>query len=272
MIKYINQSMLNMAAKCMKQVEYRYIKGIIVPPSAAAHRGTAVHKAAQKDSEAIRSSQTHLSISDMQDIASSAFQESLEKNGVYFSNEEAPNSNEVLSKSKDEALKAAVVYAEHISPKIVSPVSIEYEAVIDLETLSYQLGGTIDLIHLVNEKHKISDLKTTAKKPDQGVATSSIQAPFYTLLAEHALGIKTDFDYNYLVIQKTKQEAVNIPAIITLQSHANVLNRAHVLESYLKTGVFMPADPSSWWCSESWCGFWGMCPYGEKQTIQISTN
>lgn len=271
MINYFNQSILGMASKCMKQVEFRYVKGIRIPPSAGAHRGTALHKAAQADAEIIKEKNIHLNSSDLSDLAATAFHESVEKDGVYFSSEEAPNSNAVLSSAKDDAVRAAVLYGEEVSPKIETPIHIEQELTLEIEGLNYQLGGRIDLIHLVNGSNKISDLKTTAKKPDtEIVGLHGIQAPMYSMLAENLLGQQPDFDFEYLVLQKTKQENITIPAIVDQQARQNVLDRARVLDRYLQTGVFMPADPTSWVCSEAWCGFWGICPHGQRQQKSIS--
>jgi len=33
----------------------------------------------------------------------------------------------------------------------------------------------------------------------------------------------------------------------------------------IKTGIFPPTNPDSWWCSEKWCGYWDdVCPFGRK--------
>ncbi len=270
MIPYINQSLLNMAAKCMKMVDYRHLQGIKIPPAAAAHRGTAVHEAAERDAYLIMETQARLSVDELQDIAANAFHESIEKNGVYFSNEEAPNSKQVLSHAKDEAVKAAALYGECVSPRIGKPIEIEKELVVEVDGLSYPLGGTLDLVHMIGDEAFIGDLKTTGKKPDLNIATHSIQAPLYGLLAEHALGLQNyEFEYDFLVVQKTKRENVRVRAIITPEHQQGVIERAKVFENYLKTGSFMPAAPGSWWCSESWCGYYGLCPYGKRQAKQI---
>lgn len=270
-IPYINQSLLNMAAKCMKQVEFRYGLGIVIPPAAAAHRGTAVHKAAQTDAEMIRGGKDRLTPQELQDAAETAFRESIER-GVYFSEEEAPQKNFVLGNALDEATKAATLYGNEVSPRIGRPVIIEQEHTLTVDGLSLPLGGRIDLVHAegYDNRHEIIDLKTTGKQPDLAVSQYSIQAPLYSMLAENMLGTTPHFTYDYLVIQKTKETHQMIEAEVTAQSRENVIDRARVLERYLQAGVFMAAAPDSWWCSEKWCGYWGVCPHGQRRSTQIS--
>lgn len=270
MIRYINQSLLAMAAKCMKQVEFRHVKRILIPPAAAAHRGTAVHQAAERDAREILACGQRLSARELQDAASTAFHASVEKHGVYFSNAEAGNAPVVLAAAKEEAIRAAALYGTEVSPRIGKPIEIEKELVVEVEGLTYPLGGTLDLVHLAGGAHKITDLKTTAKRPDGALRTQSIQAPLYHLLAERALALDAAFEYEFLVVQKSKTENVTLPAMLGAQARQNVLERARILEAYLQTGCFMPAAPGSWWCSESWCGYWGLCPYGARQQLHVS--
>ena len=269
MIKYINQSLLNLHAKCGVAAEFR-INGIIIAPAAAAHRGTGVHKAGEADARKLMASGERLTISELQDAAATGFRESLEKNGVYMSEEDKPQANAILAQAKDEAVRAAALYGVAVSPRIGQPIHIEEEITIQVDGLDYPLGGTLDLIHLVGGGHKITDLKTTAKSPDLSVATHSIQAPMYDLLAERALGLTTTFEFEYIKVLKTKSENITIPATITAQARANIIQRAKVFEAHLASGILTPAPPEAWWCSASWCGYYGICPHGQKQAVQIA--
>ncbi|MBU0691515.1 PD-(D/E)XK nuclease family protein [bacterium] len=269
MIKYINQSLLNLHAKCGIAAEYR-VSGLIIPPAAAAHRGTGVHRAAEADARRIQLSSDRLTIPELQDAAATAFCESVEKHGVYLSAEDAPQARVILGQAKDEAVRAAALYGERVSPRIGQPVHIEEEIVVQMDGLDYPLGGTLDLVHLVTAGYKITDLKTTGKAPDPSVATHSIQAPMYELLAERALGLKPSFEFEFIKLLKTKSETITIPAVFTPQTRANLLQRASVFEAHLQSGVFTPAAPGSWWCSESWCGYYGICAHGAKQSCQIA--
>lgn len=268
MIRYINQSLLNQAAKCELQIEHKEKYGPL-PPSAAAHRGTGLHKAAEADARRILESGERLTIPELQDAAVTAFEMKLNSEGIYLSSEDAPRAREIVGQAKDEAVKAAALYGETVSPRIGKPHCIEEELVIDVDGLDYPLGGTVDLIHMVSGGYKISDLKTTAKAPDATVASHSIQAPLYHLLAEKALGIETSFEYEFLKVLKTKSENITIPAVITMQARENIIRRARILSAHLASGLLSPAFPGAWWCSESWCGYYGLCPYGAKQAKTI---
>ncbi|NUO19986.1 PD-(D/E)XK nuclease family protein [bacterium] len=273
LFKYISQSLLNMAGKCGMQVYHRHIKGIIIPPGFAAHRGTAVHKAAQADAEAKREKQSEfgLTVAEMIDVAADAFEKKVSEDGVYLNAEEAQFANTLKADAKDTAIVATKLYGNEVAKRIRTPKLIEETVTMDVDGLSYPLGGTIDLVHVADGKHRIQDIKTTEKRMFDGIATHTLQAPLYTMLAESVLDGETpDFDYEYLVIQKTKQDNVTIPAIVNKQSRVNIVERARVLERALQAGIFQPAPRDAWWCSEKSCGYWGICPFGAKQTVQVA--
>jgi hypothetical protein len=38
----------------------------------------------------------------------------------------------------------------------------------------------------------------------------------------------------------------------------------------IAAGIFPPASPGSWWCSDRWCGYWRSCPYVNSERIEAA--
>ena len=43
-----------------------------------------------------------------------------------------------------------------------------------------------------------------------------------------------------------------------------LLQLGQVAYEYVTAGRYLPAAEDSWWCSERWCGYWNICPFGAR--------
>ncbi len=130
----------------------------------------------------------------------------------------------------------------------------------------------------------IRDTKTSAKSPTPsfldgndkaGTADDSNQLTAYAC-ASHVVDQKLPdrMVLDYLVRTNAAKPTVKYVPTVTTRSMDDVqvfLNRFTNLIHAMKTGVFVPANESSWICSEKWCGFWKICCYAKHpKLVQIS--
>jgi hypothetical protein len=103
MFDSIHQSTLNMAFRCGEQFRRRYLLGEIIPPSIAATRGTALHKANEVNLRQKVATQVDLPVADLKDAARDSYVYNL-RNGVFLSDEEIPQKNQLINEGLNQAL------------------------------------------------------------------------------------------------------------------------------------------------------------------------
>lgn len=263
MIRSISQSMLNMASRCGEQFRRRYLEGEILPPAVAAVRGTAVHRAASQNHIALRDTGERMNRSDIVDAAATAYMEVL-ADGVSLTREESHDKNATLGKGKDEAVSLAGLYADKVSPLIDKPILVEEMLQADIG-LDLPMSGTIDLLHC---EKKILDLKTSSMRKPLTYGVNNLQAMNYALLVEKNRDIKPEVEFTFLVANKTPVEQT-IASVRCETDELVLKSRGAMLIRMINSGIFPPANPGEWSCSENWCGYWSSCPY-VSNPVQIT--
>lgn len=130
----------------------------------------------------------------------------------------------------------------------------------------------------------IRDTKTSGKSPTKslmdgnpkgGIADDSDQLTTYamaSLVLDRKLPDRMFLDY--LVYTPARHDVKYVPTeTVRDLNDVNVfLNRfANAVHAY-KRGIFVPAKADWWGCSETYCGYWAMCPYAKRpKQIQIQT-
>ena len=251
MIENIHQSTLNMALRCGEQFRRRYIEDEIIPPSIPAGRGTAVHKASEVNLKNKVVNKQDLPLSDLQDAARDAYVHTL-KDGVYIPKEDVPAKERLLNDGLNDAIRCTKIYKEKVAPQI-KPVEIERPFEIDVG-LELPLAGRMDY----EEEPVVGDLKTASSKWQDGRIDREIQPPFYSFVHEYETGIRPTFLYHILVARRNKrgeptsEQYQALEYTPTEQAYKALFAKIRMFIKMLKAGVFPPANPTSWWCSERW--------------------
>lgn len=260
MIDSIHQSFLGMALRCGEQFRRRYLEGHIIPPSIAAGRGTAVHKANHVNlTEKIKTGED-MPVSDLVDVARDAYVATFVPLGVYMSKEDLPHKSRLLNEGFNDAERCVGVYHKDVAPRI-RPRAVEQDFHVDVG-LALPLAGRIDY----QEEPRLGDLKTTGMKWQEGRIRQEIQPVFYSYVHEKQTGLRPEFTYHILIARRGKtgptSEELQEQKITPEDSHYNALfAKLELFLKMLKTGTFPPANPTSWWCNERWCGYWHTCEY-----------
>lgn len=135
----------------------------------------------------------------------------------------------------------------------------------------------------------IRDTKTSGKSPTKslmdgsgspGIADDSDQLTTYAL-ASLVLDKKLPdlMVLDYLIYTPKRHDTKYVPTktVRDMNDINTFLNRfANAVHAY-RTGIFVPAKADYWGCSETYCGYWSMCPYakrphstGASSLVQIS--
>jgi hypothetical protein len=250
-----------MALRCGEQFRRRYIGGEVIPPSIAAGRGTAVHKANKVNLKAKVVGKRDLPLADLQDVTRDAYVQTFQSAGVYIPKEELPAKERLLNDGLNDALRCTKIYKEEVAPQI-NPVEIEKPFEIDVG-LDLPLAGRMDY----QEEPRVGDIKTTSLKWQENRIEKEIQPVFYSYVHEKETGIRPEFVYHILIARRNKKgaptsEGYQIQKLKPSMQHYKALfAKLELMIRMLKTGVFPPTNPTNWVCSPKWCGYWHTCEY-----------
>lgn len=68
-------------------------------------------------------------------------------------------------------------------------------------------------------------------------------------------------DYVVRTPKRHDMKLVQLESRRTTESLKPLMHRIMAAANIVKSGLFTPTDPESWWCSKKFCGFWETCPY-----------
>lgn len=270
--KHFSHSQLAMLSKCGLQWFYRYVEGRVIPPGIAMIRGTATHGSVQADLQSKIDKGELLEDEVIADLAAQIFDQRVELEGVdYNSDDRAIGTKAALGAGKDRAVRLSKHHHATDAPTI-DPVTVERPFRLTIEGFERDLVGYIDVEARTPEGGIIiEDTKTSAKTPSKGAADLSNQLTVYSLAAwrlngERPVGVRlrtlVDLKRGPTTnIQESTRDDLDFERILLRMDYA---------QDQVRSGAFMPARPDDWWCSEKWCGYHAICPFGARQKRQVS--
>jgi RecB family exonuclease len=255
--------------RCGLQWSFRYNEGIKSPPGVKAIKGRATHKSVEANLQSVITHKASLNASQVADIAAEAIEDEWNKQEVWLDPEERKLSNPARIKgaAKDSAVKLAGLHYTKVAPGI-DPVAVEERFELELGDSPVNLVGVID----IREPDCIRDTKTRSKSLSDGEAAKSIQLTAYAMkvrafgLQPFPIRVRLDalvetkagnVSYDHDIAEKTEHDA------------RRLLRRIDAVWTAIQKGVFLPAPEDSWACSEKFCGYWQMCPYGAKGRVRV---
>jgi hypothetical protein len=167
----------------------------------------------------------------------------------------------------DRVVAAGAHYSVLVAPGIV-PDAVERKIELELGDKALTVTGRIDLIARERPEpdriiRVVRDNKLTGKAPAKNAADTSQQLTFYSLLHKAETGtpperLSLDFMQHGAkgvkhVVQATTRDEMDVKRLA---------RRISAAVDAIRAGVFIPANPDSYWCSPSWCGYWSTCRFG----------
>jgi len=164
----------------------------------------------------------------------------------------------------DQTVQMVGVHHEEIAPGI-QPIFVEKRITLkpDPEKFPVDLVGILDL---VDDKDFIRDNKTASKKPNADAVEKSQQLSVYALLFRALTGRK-ESGVTLDTVVRTTAGKISTEIQTSTRDGADierVKRRMEIALLAIKSGIFPPTNPSNWICSERWCGYWSICPFGNK--------
>ncbi len=252
----LTQSMVTQYLHCGLQWEFRYIQGLKIPPKGVLTLGSAVdagvtHNLAQKIETGI-----DLPEQEVLDAFETDFNRRSEFTDWTGTTKEA---------EKDVGVRLSRLHRKEAAP-LIKPAAVQWGFRFDTGR-GYGMAGTADII---TEDGTVEDTKSSNKIYQQDAISQSLQGPIY-VNALKKLGLPGQtasgaFRYRVL-IKPTKTLPARLQTIergisdreISFAEEAT--DRVH---RAIQAGIALPADPKSYLCNETWCGYHSVCPKGRK--------
>jgi len=262
---------MGMMAKCGEQYRRRYMEGDIIPPGVSLMKGSGFHEAAKVNMRQKMESREDLPAEDIQEIAVAAFDEAVHGEYVLSDEEQSIGSAAVIGEAKDSLAELALVHALEQAP-CYQPIMVEEKIEIVIPDSPKNLLGIIDL---GTDQNEVIDFKTAGKKKNQADADESIQLTVYAAAFHAMSGMPAESVKLDCVIQtKTKTYRQVLESDRIEADFAALAERINMMNTAIQAGVFLPAPPDAWWCSEKWCGYFRTCPYtrqGQRELVELQT-
>lgn len=251
---HLSPSSLESLSKCGLAYQFRYIDGIIVPPTIDAARGKGVHRAIETNFSQKISSHRDLPTADLQDIAAESFTAEV-AGGLSIPREDKGAEKSLKASAKDMVVSLAGFFGSHVAAEY-QPILVEHE-------FRIELPGPRDLLGILDvaTAETVGDMKTASKSKSQSDADSSLQLTAYYVGFHAETGRLPKEVVLDTLVSTAKGPKRN--KLVTERSEADVnalAYRIQLANQVIDAGAFLPAPVGSWWCSSRWCQFWYMCP------------
>jgi len=265
----LSVSKLRMIHRCGMQYHYRYPQKMKLPPGVSRYVGSAVHWPIEIDLRTKMVTGELISTEEVRDLAAEDLEALWEEQApVLFEEELELGQRKMRGQAKDKAVDLAVLHHEVVAPKRY-PEAVEQPFIIEVPGRDWRMQGFID----VREPDAVWDTKTGKKSPSKNSAHESIQLTAYGLhlRTEEGKGrAPAVLGEDHLIRtpggEKTAPQVYHKPRTTTRDDpdFLALLQRGQLAYDYVKAGKFLPAAEDSWWCSERWCGYWNICPFGAR--------
>lgn len=243
----LSPSQISMLLKCPKQWEFRYVKGLKIPPNGAMMQGSSYHGALKINLTQKITSKTDLPLGDVLDAYDLSWNEILSSDDIGdLENIDWGYSSK--DKVKDEGAKLVEIYHKEISPGI-NPKSVEEKVVLEIDDFS--IVGIPDLI---TTEGIIVDHKMRARMISQEDADKDLAFTAYSFLR----GGATKCQFHVAIKSKFRPSVSIVSTERTAEDITWWKGLVYKLCAQVKSGVF-PPNPTGWWCSNNFCGYWNFC-------------
>lgn len=258
---HLSNTQLAMMWRCGEQYRRRYVEKEIIPPRMALLIGGGLHGGIEENLLQKIESHRDLPTSQIIDAAVSQFEMRAHLGYTLSAEEESIGARKVLGDATDTVATLAMVHATEQAPEY-QPTEVEKETTIELPNCSRDLKAVTDVR---DTQGRVTDFKTAARKERQQTVDTSIQLSIYAAAYQVDHG-RPPSEVRLDVLTKTKHpERQLLRSQRDVSDMETLANRINVTLRAIESGIFTPADPSDWRCSDKWCGYFRTCPYAVKR-------
>ncbi len=243
--KHISYTQMNMYRKCPRQWEYRYIKGLKRPPGGAMIVGGASHEGIEEDMREKRKTGRNLRSSQVVDAFLASFDRKVDTEGEIVWDEKEP---EPVAKDRG---AAALEYYHRQRAFELDPILIEQK--FEMTFGEYTVRGVIDL---GETDGSLVDFKTGSRKRPASIIHQDQQLILYQMAKPDTTEIRMEVMLRY----KTKEDFQVLARKPATQTEIKIVKEDLIdTTNAMKRGRCFRTDPTNWWCSEKWCGYYDRC-------------
>ena len=254
-LDHVSHSQISMWLRCPRQWEFRYVKGLKLPPSGALIEGGCYHTALEMNFRQKVDSRKDMPIDDCLDIYSDEWERRV------ISEEYIDWGKRSAGKLKDEGASLVSEYMASTS-YYVQPTIVEETIVTEIADVTF-----VCIPDIVDDRKVVIDHKTSARKFSQIDVDMDIQA------SAEAFALNRPIMFQNHVAVKTK-----IPKIQVVKSYRSRTDiewweeMAIQVLTQMKTGIAPPRSvdafgKAGFWCSRAYCGFYDLCRGGTARMI-----
>jgi len=258
---HLSVSQISMFLRCPMQYEFRYIKGIKIPPAGAMIEGTAYHAAIANDLWNKKETGELLPDSEIGDVFSTSFDHQVKTKGlredeVWEEFEQIDWQGEDPGQLKDEGIKLAQLYHNTVA-NTIEPVEIEERKETTIA------GFPFVFIADVVEAKRVIDHKVKKKRFSEDELKKDLQATTYSMIYqrpfEFHVAVKSKTWMNLKPAKgETEQDKWIAKAPRGKGDFLFFTGLVTRVKQAIDTGIFYP-NPTGWVCSEQWCGYYKLC-------------
>ena len=241
----LNFSGANMYLHCGMQYKFRYVDKIKDPPKIVLIEGSSHHKALEENNKLKKSKGRDLTANTMTDIFMGDFRSRVKDTHGRL-DWEGEKENKIYARAKI----LHKDYRQKIAP-VIRPLGIEkpLEKTFKIGGDKLTYFGTTDL----ETKDFVYDYKTSRRSKSQEEVDGMLQLSLYSYaLSKVKVG----------VIQLVKAGTPYVGMILSRRTKGQILWALSVFRSAalgIQAKRWHLADPSSWKCSPTYCGYWSIC-------------
>lgn len=267
---HLSAGSLSILLRCPRKYEYRYIEKITSPPGAALIQGSAAHRAFEGYFHEILNGGGRLTPDQAAELSLMALRDVLEEREA-----ELPATD--ITAIRDALPGLTKTYVEQVASAI-TPLAVE-EEVRYVARCGVPLLGYLDLRHRkrASGTEGLIDYKISKKRWALPQLVNSVQANLYALMT----GVG-DIEIHNLIPAARKLPTcrtarpdgiTDVTPGLRVLGHRFTGEMSEHLENLIEraarlitSGIFMPCDPQSWWCSRDWCDYFALCR-GKTATV-----
>jgi CRISPR/Cas system-associated exonuclease Cas4 (RecB family) len=252
MIEHLSYSMVNMLSRCPRQFWYCYILKLRIPPGAAMVFGTSYHSTAEENFTYKLNTGNDFSAEMAKAVFSDTWDNKVDE--VEWGYEE-----DRPGELKDIGVGLVGKYVTEFAPKRF-PVAVEKEFEINIPEVERPFRGKIDFI---GQDNFLLEHKTANKSWPESRLENTDQVQAYYLAYMNLTGEwPTGFGFDIAV--KTKKPKIqDLYTSRTSWQVEEYVGRLKTAEALISADVYPKTDPTNWFCSRRWCGYYGNCMAGE---------
>ncbi len=249
-LDHVSHSQLNMWSRCARQWEFRYVKGLKMPPSGALIEGGCYHKALEFNFYQKITSFEDMPVNECLDAFSDEWD-------IRLSGEDINWENKSPGFHKDEGISLVTEYMASTA-FTVQPVVVEEALVSEVAGIKF-----LCVPDMIDMKKVVIDHKTSARAYSQNDVDKGLQASAEAFALDRPIMFQ-----NHVAI---KARVPKIQIIKSYRTRTDIdwwVEMAAQIITQMKTGI-APPNPDGWHCSPRFCGFYELCRSGTARSILV---